>query len=148
MIKARSFLARTIARVSTLVVWTLGGLTVVFLLLAMNKMGSYRDLSSVVQHGGSVGAVISARVAASLPYLLGALATLAAAFGLLTIKAAVEKLWHDTVIAHRSAVQSWEVAYYCPTDRIVFIRTVAAVHWEPVEEMHRLLARDWPGGPG
>jgi hypothetical protein len=143
---APSFVASAAARGYTLVVWTLGGLAIVFLLLAMSKVGSYKELPSVVQHGGSLGAVISARVAASVPFLLGALGALAAASGLLAIRATVVKLWQGPVLAYRRAVKKWESAYYCPTDRIVFIRTVTAVRWDPVEELHRLLAQDGPGG--
>jgi hypothetical protein len=82
-----------------------------------------------------------------VPFLLGALGTLAAAVGLLAIKATVDKLWEDTMRAYQGALMNWDSAYYCPTDRIVFIRTVTAVRWEPVEELHRLIAQDRSVGP-
>ena len=145
-ITAPLMVASATSTVSTFVIWTLGGLTIVLLLLAMNKVGSYKELPSAVQHAESLGAVISARVAASVPFLLGALGTLAAALGLLAIKATVDKLWKDPVIAYQRAVKNWDSTYYCPTDRIVFIRTATAVHWDPVEELHRLIAQDWPVG--
>jgi hypothetical protein len=147
-IRAPSMVASVTSTGSTFVIWTLGGLTIVLLLLAMNKVGSYRELPSAVQNGASLGAVISSRVAASVPFLLGALGTLAAALGLLAIKATVIKLWNDPVIAYQRAMKNWDSAYFCPTDRIVFIRAVTAVHWDPVEELQRLIAEDWPVGHG
>jgi hypothetical protein len=137
-ITVRSF----VASVYTAIVWTLGGLAIVLLLLAARKLGSYQDLLSAVLHSSSVGAIISTGVAASMPLLLGAFGTLAAVFGLVTIKAVVDQLWQARVIAYERAIKNWQTAHYCPTDRIVFIRNVTAVRWDPVEELHHLIAQD------
>jgi hypothetical protein len=145
-IAAPSVIASAAASAYAIFVWALGGLSLALLLLAMSKVGSYKDLPSAVQHADSLGAVISSRVAASVPFLLGALGALAAALGLLAIKATVVRLWKDPMLAYQRALTTWDSAYFCPTDRIVFIRTVTAVHWDPVEELHRLMATDWPVG--
>ena len=79
------------------VVWALGGLAIVLLLLASRKAASNQDLLAAIQHGTSVGAVISTHGAAGVPYLLGALTALAAAFGLLAIKVTVSQLWEGSV---------------------------------------------------
>jgi len=143
-ITVSSFVASATASVYTSVVWALGGLTIVLLLLAMNKVGSYQELLSAIQHHESVRAIISAHVSASVPFFLGALGTLAAVLGLLVIKATVDQLWQGPVLAYQRALKNWDSAYYCPTDRIVFIRTVTAVRWDPVEELPRLIAPDGP----
>jgi hypothetical protein len=90
-----------------------------------------------------VGALIAARVAASLPFLFAAIGTLAAALGLAAIRLVADTLWDATVIAYRRALKNWESAYYCPADQIVFIRTPNAAHWEPVEGLRRLIGREW-----
>lgn len=137
-----STLRRVISRGYNLLFWVIGGLGIVLLLLAMSKVGSYRDLPSAVLHPGNLGAVITARVAASLPFLLGALGALAIAASLLIFKAMVGRLWHGPVLAYQRAVDNWDAAHYCPTDRIVFIRTATTVDWDPVEELPRLIARE------
>jgi hypothetical protein len=136
-------LVASAARVSTVVIWTLAALGIVLLLLASNKVGSYRDLPLAVQHGPSLGAVIAARLAASLPFLLAAVATLTAAIGLLAVKLTADTLWGDTLFTYRRAMKNWDAAFYCPTDQIVFIRSANAVHWDPVRELRRLIAQDW-----
>jgi hypothetical protein len=141
-LRASARVAGAAARAYTLLVWALAGLALVLLLLALNKVGSYKELPSVVQSGQGVGGVIAARVAASLPYLLGALGALAAALALLALRATVDKLRKDPVIAYQLARKNWESAHYCPTDRVVFIRTVTAVRWDPVEELHRLIRQE------
>ncbi|HEX5416137.1 MAG TPA: hypothetical protein VFZ25_10755 [Chloroflexota bacterium] len=143
----RPSLTSIAARVYAGVVWTLGGLAVVLLLLASRKAGSSQELLSAAQHGTSVGAVIAARGAASVPLFLGALGALAAACGLVLIQALVAQLWQERVIAYQRALKNWHSTYYCPTDSIVFIRTVTAVRWDSVEELHCLIAQDGPGPP-
>ncbi len=138
----QSTAGRVILTGYTVLTWVLLGAAIVLLLLAGNQVGSYRSLPTDLQHAANLGAVIASRVAASLPYLLGALAAAAAGLGLLAIRATVAKLWQDPVLAYERAAWNWDAAYYCPTDRIVFIRRVGAVAWEPVEELQRLIARE------
>lgn len=140
------FLGSATSRGYTFVIWALGALGLALLLLAVNKVGSFRDLPSTILQSDGLGSVISGRVAASLPLLLGALAALAAAVILLAIKEIIGKLWHHPVLAYQRALKNWDAACYCPKDRIVFIRTLTSVHWDPVEELPRLIARDWNAG--
>jgi hypothetical protein len=128
--------------VYSMVVWTLAGVAVGLLLLATRQVATLQDLLSALQHTSSLRSVISAHVAATLPYFLAALASLAAALGLIAVRAAAAQVWLAPVKAYRQALKTWDAAYYCPADRIVFLRTATTVRWDPVEELQRLIARD------
>lgn len=129
-------------------VWILGGLAIVLLVLASRQVGSSQELLSAIQHGSSVEAVISAHRAATTPYLLGALAALIAAFVLLAIKVTVDLLREQSVGAYQNAWKNWNLAYYCSTDGIVYIRTVTESRWDPVEELRHLIAQSDPNPLG
>jgi hypothetical protein len=38
----------------------------------------------------------------------------------------------------------WDSAYFCQTDRIVFVRHLNDVQWAPVEHLHDLILGDMP----